>query len=153
MEVLIPRVARRPRLVYPGSVRRSLALLACLACAAPAASLKAPPPPVAPAPPRPEDLARSALSRFATSLRAARWSDAYVLLSARWRARLSPERLATDWRDSGPVGARALDRVEAMLAADAPIRVNGRVATLVVGEGREASLVLEEGNWRVEALE
>ena len=125
--------------------------LPCLRGSAPAVSrsLRLP----RPAPPRPEDEARAALARFAASLHEDRWPDAYVLLSARWRARLSPDRLAVDWRDSGPVGARALARVEALLAFGAPVRVSGSVASLAVGEGREASLVLEDGRWRVEALE
>jgi len=146
-------VAPRARLVYPGAVRvlAALAVLSCLACAP--AAVKPPPPPPAPAPPRPEEEARAALARFSASLRAGRWGDAYILLSARWRGRLTPDRLAADWRGSGPVGARALARVEALLGAGAPVQVSGRVATLAVGEGREASLLLEEGGWRVDALE
>jgi len=144
-------VANRTRMVYPGSVR-ALALVACLACASPATAVKPPVPAPAPAP-RPEDEARAALTRFASSLRGARWPEAYLLLSARWRARSSPDRLANDFRESGPVGTRALDRVETLLALGAPIQVRGRSAVLLVGEGRQASLVLEEGQWRVEALE
>lgn len=137
-------------MVYPGGVRL-LAVVACLACATPVSQ----PPPAKPAPvtPGPEEEARATLGRFATSVREGRWSQAYLLLSARWRARLTPERLEADWRTAGPVGARALSRVEALLMGGAPLRAHGRVATLVVGEGKAASLVLEEGGWRVDALE
>jgi hypothetical protein len=81
------------------------------------------------------------------------WPQAYALLSARWRARLNPEQLAADWRSAGPVGSRALSRVEALLALGARLRAQGRLASLPVGEGRVASLVLEDGGWRVDALE
>jgi len=131
---------------------RALALAVCLACAAPAPAVKPSAPPPAPAP-RPEDEARAALSRFTVSLRENHWSEAYLLLSSRWRARSSPERLAADWRDSGPVGTRALSRVQALLSLGAPIQVSGRTAVLVVGEGKQASLVLEDRYWRVDALE
>ena len=132
---------------------RFLPLTACLACASAASGARAPEPPPAPAPPRPEDEARAALQAFSASVRAGQWAEAYGLLSARWRARVTPERLAADWRDAGPIGARALSRVDALLAVGAPLEVRGRVATLAVGEGRAATLVLEERRWRVDALE
>jgi len=138
--------------VYPGGVR-ALALVACLACAAPSSLAKAPAAPPVPAPPRPEDEARAVLTHFATSVRDGEWPRAFALLSSRWRARTNPEQLAADWRAAGPVGARALSRVEALLAVGAPLHAKGRFATLAVGEGRTASLVLEEGEWRVDALE
>jgi hypothetical protein len=70
-------------------------------------------------------------------------------------ARLTPERLAADWRESGPVGPRALARLEAALAAGLPLAVEpgGLSASLPVGEGKAATLVLEDGRWRVASLE
>jgi len=138
--------------VYPGGVR-AWAIAACLACAAPASVAKAPVAPPAPAPPRPEDEAKAALRLFATSVREGEWPRAFSLLSSRWRARLNPELLAADWQAAGPVGARALSRVEALLASGARVHAQGRVATLAVGEGRTASLILEDGQWHVDALE
>jgi len=135
---------------------RALLCLLGLACAAPGA----PAPSAAPsgadaAAPAPEELARSALSRFAAAASAARWAEAWALLSASWRARLTPEGLEADWRASAPVGPRALSRLEAALAAGerVQLRPGGRSALLAVGEGRSARLVLDEGGWRVDALE
>jgi len=138
--------------VYPGPVR-VLAAVACIACASPAATAKPPEPPPAPAPPRPEEEARAALFAFSDSVSGGRWTEAYGMLSARWRARMTPERLAADFREAGPIGTRALSRVEALLALGAVPQVRGRAATLPVGEGRAAVLVLEDGRWRVDALE
>jgi hypothetical protein len=143
--------------VYPGQViARALVCLLGLACAAP----RAPAAPAAPsgaetAAPAPEDLARSALSRFAAAASAARWQDAWAILSASWRARLTPEGLAADWRASGPIGPRALSRLEAALASGERVQVRpgGGSALLPIGGGRAALLVLEEGGWRVDALE
>jgi hypothetical protein len=106
-----------------------------------------------PAPPTAE--ARATLARFASALRDGRWGDAWALLSSPWMARLTPDRLASDWRESGPVGPRALARVEAALAAGLPVVLDpgGLSASLPVGEGKAASLVLEDGRWRVAALE
>jgi len=143
--------------------------LAGLACAspstaaggAPAAAGGAPAPggdeagPRATPPGAPQAEARAALARFALALREGRWTDAWSMLSAPWMARLTPERLAADWRESGPVGPRALARVEAALAAGLPLAMDagGQGATLPLGEGKAAVLVLEDGRWRVAALE
>jgi len=45
-----------------------------------------------------------------------RWPEAWALLSARWRARETPERLAGDLAASGPVGPSAVSRAKAALA-------------------------------------
>jgi hypothetical protein len=105
--------------------------------------------------PSPESEARAALIRFTEALRGGRWAEAWSLLSGPWRARTTPERLAADWRESGPVGPRAVARVDASLAAGVPVglRADGRAAFLPVGEGKGATLLLEDGAWRVDALE
>jgi hypothetical protein len=136
--------------------------LAGLACAsvsaaaggAPAAGGEEAGPRAAP-PAAPQGEARAALARFALALREGRWTDAWAMLSAPWMARLTPERLAADWRESGPIGPRALARVEAALAAGLPVALEpgGQGATLPLGEGKAAVLVLEDGRWRVAALE
>ncbi len=134
--------------MYSGSVRRlrlaPLLALAALACAAG-------PRPAAPASLRPSP--GETLDRFTAALSAQRWPEAYALLSGRWRARYTPARLAADWSLAGPVGRDAADRARALLAAGQPWAVRGQTATLVVGEGRAAVLVEEDGGWRVDALE
>jgi hypothetical protein len=155
---------RSPRLL--GLLAAGLGLLACASSSAASAGAggdgpvtagaAAPRPGVAPgAPASPQAEARAALARFASAVREGRWADAWALLSAPWMARLTPERLAADWRESGPVGPRALARLEAALAAGLPVAVEpgGQSASLPVGEGKAAALVLEDGRWRVAALE
>lgn len=107
-------------------------------------------------PPTPGDdgrAARLALERFTSAVEAGRWGDAYAGLSSPWRARETPARLADDLSAAGAAGRDALRRVRALLAAGAPLVVRGDVATLAVGEGREARLVREAEGWRVDALE
>jgi hypothetical protein len=124
------------------------------ASAAPGAGTSEPGAVAVPAP-SPESEARAALARFTEALRGGRWAEAWSLLSGPWRARATPERLAADWRESGPVGPRAVARVDASLAAGVPVRLraDGRAAFLPVGEGKGATLLLEDGAWRVDALE
>ena len=118
-----------------------LAVLA--ACAAPQR------PPAA----SPAEAAGAALSRFVGAVDGGRWPEAWSLLSARWRARETPERLAADLAASGPVGSSAVARARAALAAGALPDVKGRSASLAVAQGRAAALVEEDGAWRVDALE
>lgn len=119
-----------------------LLLAACVAAQRPANGAVTPP--VA---------AGEVLSRFAAAVEEGRWPEAWSLLSARWRARETPERLSADLAASGPVGPSAVARARAALAAGALPDVNGRAAALAVGQGKAADLVLEDGAWRVDALE
>ena len=121
---------------------RAAALALALGCAAPA-----------PRPPAPSGDPRSILDRFCADVDAGRWDDAYPLLSARWRGRETPARLASDLAAAGPVGRDAVRRVRSLLAADAPLATSGDVATLAVGAGRAARVVREPEGWRVDALE
>jgi hypothetical protein len=118
------------------------AALLAAACAAPAPRTHAD-----------RDGARAALEAFSAAVAAERWDEAYALLSARWRARETPARLAGDLAASGPVGRDALGRVRALLAAGAPLSTDGDSAALPVGSDRAARLLLEGGAWRVDALE
>jgi len=97
--------------------------------------------------------AHETLSRFASAVDEGRWPEAWALLSARWRARETPERLAGDLAASGPVGPSAVSRAKAALASGALPDVKGRSASLAVGQGKAAVLLLEDGSWRVDALE
>lgn len=129
---------------------RPLALAAALLAACAGAPLPRPP---GPALATPAATAADVLWRFAAAAEAGRWEEAWPLLSARWRATSTPGRLARDWKDSGPVGPEAAQRVLALLRAGAVPVVAGREATLAVATGRRARLVAEADGWRVETLE
>jgi hypothetical protein len=107
----------------------------------------------------PEGEAAEALARFATALRAGRFEAAWPLLSARWRARTTPEQLAADWRGAGLIPPEAVDRITALLASGATPTLGPaapgqpRRCALVVGPGRAARLEEQAGGWRVDALE
>jgi hypothetical protein len=138
--VLAPPV----RLGYHAGVRTvPLALVLLASCAAPQR------PPGDPA----AEAAGAALSRFVAAVDQGHWPEAWSLLSAQWRGRETPERLAVDLAASGPVGASAVARARAALAAGILPDVRDRAAALAVGGGRAVALVLEDGSWRVDALE
>ena len=129
------------------SLRRSpVALAALLAmllgCAAPAPRAQTP-----------SDDPRAVLERFSAAIEGERWDEAYPLLSARWRARETPFRLASDLAAAGPIGRDAVRRVRALLVSGAAVSVSGDVASLAVGTDRAARLVREADAWRVDALE
>jgi hypothetical protein len=111
--------------------------------------------PAAEAPPRGlgEGEARAVVGRFAAAVEAGRWPEAYRLLSARWRQVTTPGRLALDYAGAGPLAREAAGRAAAAATAGAPVRVDGPRAELPVGTGRAAILVVEDGGWRVDALE
>ncbi len=131
---------------------RALAL-ALLACAAPTPR----PVPESRYPARAEGEAngtpRATLAAFVAAVEAQRWTEAFALLSARWRGRLTPAGLATDYAASGPVGRSSATRVQAMLSSGARLAVRKGTAVLEVGEGRAAVLLQEGDGWRVDALE
>ena len=96
---------------------------------------------------------RAVLERFSAAVGEHRWDEAYPLLSARWRTRETPSRLATDLAAAGPAGRDIVQRVRALLAAGVAVTVNGETATLPIGPDRAARLVREGEVWRVDALE
>ncbi|HEU4382475.1 MAG TPA: hypothetical protein VFR85_03140 [Anaeromyxobacteraceae bacterium] len=118
-----------------------------------AACAAAPPSPGAGDPAGPAAQAGQVLGRFATAVRNDRLDEAWPLLSARWRARSTPATLAADLAASARVGRESAERVQALLAAGRLPVVDGDRATLAVGEGKAARLLLEAGEWRVDALE
>jgi hypothetical protein len=126
---------------------RGIPLLFCvlLACITPTGSGR---PAVAP-----DEGPRHALSRFVDAIEAGSWTEAYGLLSARWRGQLTPARLAADYTGSEAVGRGATARVRALLAGGASLEVNRDLAILPVGEGRAAMVLFEGGAWKVDALE
>jgi len=143
----------------PSTLAKTLTLTGAWALAACATAGSAPAPRADPAPPAglSEPAARATLDRFAQALQQGRWDDAWGLLSARWRADTSPERLAADWRGAGPVAPEAAARVRALLGSGAALEgrsgEGGGPVRLPVGGGRAARLVAEAGRWRVDALE
>jgi len=144
----------------------AVASLGLAACAGAGAAGPAGPaaPPAAPSGLSAE-AARETLARFAGALEAGRWPEAWSLLSPRWRAATTPERLAADWRGAGPVAREAAARVAALLASGAALdgtpgqgggAGGGEVLgplRLPVGPGRAARLVADGGRWSVDALE
>ena len=127
-----------------------LLLLALLACAAPRTS------PGLVGTAGADDAAaqgQAVLRRFVRAVELGRWTEAWPLLSARWRAASSPERLAADYRAAGPVAREAVERLAPLIEAGAPLVVVPAGLRLELGEGRAARLVAEPGGWRVDALE
>ncbi|MFO0581080.1 MAG: hypothetical protein U0229_02305 [Anaeromyxobacter sp.] len=96
--------------------------------------------------------AREALDRFAAAVEGGDFERACALLSARWRVRTSPARLARDHAGAGPSGREAVARAR-RAAASAPLTLEGGTARLALGDGRYALLVAERGAWRVDALD
>ncbi len=136
-------------------IHGAVALLFLLACAVPGRG-PAPGPSGGgrtPALRDPDSTPRAVLARFVGAVGAEEWGDAYALLSARWRGRLTPARLASDYASSGSVGRAAADRVRALLSGGAPLVIREGTAVLEVGEARAAVLLLEGGCWRLDALE
>jgi hypothetical protein len=135
----------------PVSIRAASALAAAitalaLACAGPSAERGAPTG-------LDERAAREVLARCAEAIRDGRAADALPLLSARWRASYTPERLATDLAGAGPAARESAARVVAELRAGAALELDARTARLPVRAGRAAVLVAEGGAWKVDALE
>jgi hypothetical protein len=142
-----------------GQKRVAAVLGLCLssACAGPAAvgdGARAPPTPAAKPGVRAaaSDGPAAVLGRFLDALQAGRWEEADALLSARWRAAYTPERLSADYAGSGPVGREAVLRAADRLATGAALEARDGRAVLPV-LGGEAVLVAEPGGWRVDALE
>lgn len=138
--------ARRRRPAHGTAARCLAACLVLAACAGARPGSRG-------GPGDPPASAAEVLSRFAAAVAADRPGEAWPLLSARWRSRSTPATLAADLAASGSVGRRAAERVQAALGAGRRPAIEGERATLAIGEGKAALLVLEGGAWRVDALE
>jgi len=99
---------------------------------------------------RPADVPRAALRRFLDASDARDWKEAYGLLAAPLRARYTPERLKEDF-EREPLARERLRR--ARLALNAHVRVGAGEAVFPLGDERAVRLVLEDGEYRVAALE
>jgi hypothetical protein len=104
-----------------------------------------------PAPPAPTEGPREVLLRFLAAVDGGDMEGAYRLLSGRWRARLTPERLRRDLREGGEAAVDRLDRARAA-AKTRPV-VEGEVAAFPVGEGLSVRLHREADGWKVDSLE
>ncbi|NMO19718.1 hypothetical protein HPC49_35270 [Pyxidicoccus fallax] len=99
---------------------------------------------------RPADVPRAALSRFLDTVEARDWKTAWSLLAAPLRARYTPERLREDF-EREPLAKERLRR--ARLALNTHVRVGAAEAVFPLGEDRAVVLVLEDGEYRVAAIE
>jgi hypothetical protein len=96
------------------------------------------------------DPAREVVRRFIAAVEARRFDEALGLLSRRWRERYEAARLERDF-DAEPQALRRVRRLAAAL--EAPVSLEGPTASLPVGEGLSAGLVLEPDGWRIDSLE
>ncbi len=99
------------------------------------------------------DAPDAALRAFAAALTGGRFEEAHALLSARWRTAYTPRRLEVDLAGAGPAGREAAARALSALDSGAPLVREGAVARLPLGGDRAVLLVLEDGGWKVDALE
>ncbi len=88
------------------------------------------------------------LERFLTAASAGDFAAAHALLSARWRQRLTPARLAADFA-AEPLARRRLEQA----SAASTLTVAGGRAVADLGQGRTLVLVEEAGDWRLDRLE
>ncbi len=99
---------------------------------------------------RPADVPRAALTRFLDAAESKDWKTAWGLLASPLRARYTPERLREDF-EREPLAKERLRR--ARLALNANVRVGAGEALFPLGEERAVRLVLEDGEYRVAAIE
>lgn len=96
------------------------------------------------------DVPKAALSRFLDTVEARDWQKAWSQLAAPLRARYTPERLRDDF-EREPLAKERVRR--ARLALNANVRVGAGEALFPLGEDRAVVLVLEDGEYRVAAIE
>lgn len=94
--------------------------------------------------------AREALRSFVAAVEAGDFEQVYALLGGSLRARYTPGRLKADF-EAEPQAKERVARAKAALEKE-PILEAGR-ARFPLGEGRFVQLALEEGAYRVVALE
>lgn len=99
---------------------------------------------------RPADVPRAVLGRFLDAVDAKDWQTAWSLLSAPLRARYTPERLRDDFEHE-PLAKERLRR--ARVALKGPVKVGASEAIFPVGGSHAVTLVLEDGEYRVAAIE
>jgi hypothetical protein len=99
---------------------------------------------------RPADEAKAALTRFLNAVEARDWEKAWSLLSGPLRSRYTPDRFREDFQRE-PLAKERVRR--ARLALRGNVKVTNSEATFPLGADRAVRLVLEEGEYRVAAIE
>jgi hypothetical protein len=99
---------------------------------------------------RPSDEAKAALTRFLNAVDARDWEKAWSQLSAPQRSRYTPDRFRDDFQRE-PLARERVRR--ARLALRGNVKVTNSDATFPLGADRAVRLVLEEGEYRVAAIE
>ncbi|RKH03515.1 hypothetical protein D7X74_36195 [Corallococcus sp. CA047B] len=99
---------------------------------------------------RPADVPRAALKKFLDEVESRDWKGAWGLLASPLRARYTPERLREDF-EREPLAKERLRR--ARLSLNTHVRVAAGEALFPLGEDRAVRLVLEDGEYRVAAIE
>lgn len=94
--------------------------------------------------------ARQALEAFLASAESGDFDAAYAQLAGVLRARYTPDRLAQDFK-AEPGAPQRLARARAALGQEPT--VEGDEVTFAIGGGKAVRLILEEGRYRVLALE
>ncbi|KFE70061.1 hypothetical protein [Hyalangium minutum] len=99
---------------------------------------------------RPADEAKAVLTRFLNAVDARDWEKAWSLLSAPLRSRYTPDRFRDDF-EREPL---ARERVrKARLALKGAMKVTNAEASIALGADRAVRLVMEDGEYRVAAIE
>ncbi|AKQ65933.1 hypothetical protein A176_002845 [Myxococcus hansupus] len=99
---------------------------------------------------RPADVPRAALRLFIDRVEARDWKSAWSQLAGTLRARYTPERLKEDF-EREPLAKERLRR--ARLALNTHVRVGAGEAVFPLGDDRAVRLVLEDGEYRIAAIE
>jgi hypothetical protein len=99
---------------------------------------------------RPNDEAKAALTRFLNAVEAKDWEKAWSLLSSPLRSRYTPDRFREDYQRE-PLARERMRR--ARLALKGNVKVAGNEATFPLGADRSVRLIMEEGEYRVAAIE
>lgn len=99
---------------------------------------------------RPGDEAKAVLTRFLNAVEARDWEKAWSLLSGPLRSRYTPDRFREDFQRE-PLAKERMRR--ARLALRGNVKVTNSDASFPLGAERAVRLVLEEGEYRVAAIE
>lgn len=90
------------------------------------------------------------LARFVAAVEARDFTTALELLSRDWRQRYDAARLERDFA-AEPLGEARVRRLRQRL--EGPMELSGAAALLPLGDGAQAALVVEQGGWKIAALE
>jgi hypothetical protein len=93
---------------------------------------------------------RATLHSFVDAVEQSDFDGAFRLLDATLKRRYSPERLKADFAIE-PRGAALVNRLKQALHQ--PVQIRGTRASLLVAEGRVATLVRESDEWHVSTLD